>query len=110
LTPANAADISQAPALLGHAPKAKAVIADKGYDADALVEHIEAQGAQAVIPPRKHRKAPRDYDRHRYQARNLIERLIRKLKAFRRLATRYEKLDTHFAAFLSLVCTCLWLA
>lgn len=50
------------------------MIADKGYDADAFVEYIQSQQAEAIIPPRSNRKHPRHYDRHRYQARNLIER------------------------------------
>lgn len=85
------------------------MIADKGYDADALVERIKAQQAEAIIPPRSNRKNPRNYDRHRYKARNLVERCFNQLKHFRRIATRYEKLAAHFAAMLLCRYTVLWL-
>lgn len=85
------------------------MIADKGYDADALVEQIQAQKTEAVIPPRSNRKNPRDYDRQRYKARNLIERCFNLLKHYRRIATRYEKLSAHFAAMLLCRYTLVWL-
>ena len=63
LTGGQEADITQAEALIeGH--DAGAVIADKGYDSDALVATIEGRGAEAVIPPKKNRIVRRDYDRH----------------------------------------------
>ncbi len=85
------------------------MIADKGYDADALVERIASQYAQAIIPPRSNRNNPRDYDRHRYQACNLVERCFNWLKQFRRIATRYEKLAIRFAAMLTCAFIVLWL-
>lgn len=85
------------------------MIADKGYDADALIQRIEAAGAEAIIPPRSNRNAPRDYDRHRYQARNLVERFFNRLKHFRRIATRYEKLDVNFLSMVTCGCILLWL-
>ncbi len=108
LTAGQIADISQAPALLsGFSPEM--VIADKGYDADPLVEDIQARGVQAVIPPRSNRKVLRDYDRHWYKDRNLVERFFNRIKQFRRIATRYEKLDRNFLAMITLVCSYLWL-
>jgi len=86
-----------------------AVIADKGYDADALVQRIQASGARAVIPPRSNRKELRVYDMHLYKDRNLIERFFARIKHFRRIATRYEKLARSYMAFLHLVCTFVWL-
>ena len=59
------------------------MIADKGYDADALIEHIHAHGAEAIIPARSNRTRPHEYDRHRYKARNLVERFFAHLKQFR---------------------------
>ena len=85
------------------------MIADKGYDADALVEYIQSQGALAIIPPRSNRNTLRDYDRHIYKARNLVERFFAQLKQFRRIATRYEKLAAHFAAMVTCGCILLWL-
>lgn len=109
MTGANLADITEAPALLDQAPGADAVIADKGYDANALVERIETAGAEAIIPPRSNRRTPRSYDTHRYRARNLVERFFNQLKQFRRIATRYEKLAKHFAAMVTCRCIVLWL-
>jgi transposase len=102
------ADIDFATDLIANI-RTDAVIADKGYDADALVQRIQATGAQAVIPPRANRKELRFYDTHLYKDRNLIERFFARIKHFRRIATRYEKLDPRYMAFLHLVCTFVWL-
>ena len=99
LTPGQASDIGQATELLAnHEPAV--VIGDKGYDGDAFVEVIEARGAEAVIPPKKNRLQLREYDRHTYKERNLIERFWSKAKQFRRVATRYEKKAVNFLAFV----------
>lgn len=93
------ADISYAPALL-EGLACQTVIADKGYDSDQLLRLItETHHAQAVIPPKKNRKKPREYDRHLYKSRNLVERFINLTKHFRRAATRYEKTARNFLAF-----------
>jgi transposase len=85
-------------------------VGDKGYDADECVRAIEAQGAQAVIAPRKRRAQPRDYDRHLYKDRNLVERFFNRIKQFRHIATRYEKLAPNFLSMIQLVCAYIWLA
>ena len=110
MTGAEQADIGQAQALLEMTPQAQAVLADKGYDSDALVAHIEQMPAEPIIPPRSNRKTLRPYDKHRYKARNLVERFFNRLKQFRRIATRYEKLCSHFAAMVLCGCIVLWLA
>jgi transposase len=97
-------DCTQAIALLGQ-HKAQAVLADKGYDADAIIGHVEAMGAKAVVPPKRNRKVQREYDKDLYKQRNRIERCFSKLKQFRRLATRYEKSKACFAALIALACT-----
>lgn len=79
-------------------------MADKGYDADALVQAVEATGAQAVIPPRSNRRNPRDFDRQVYRHRNLIERFFNRIKHYRRIATRYDKLARSYIAFVQLAC------
>ena len=84
-------------------------MADKGYDADYLVEAIGQKGAEAVIPPRSHRKTPRNYDRHLYKERNLIERMFNLLKHFLRISTRYDKTALSFISFLHMAGTYLWL-
>ena len=89
---------------------ARVIIGDKGYDADALIEFIRAGAAQAVIPPRSNRRVLRDYDTHLYKDRNLIGRFFARIKQFRRIATRYDKLARSYMAFLHLVCTFVWLA
>lgn len=108
ITPGQQAEIRQAnPLIQGFS--ADYVIADKGYDADAFMTTIEASEAIAVIPPRKHRKAPRAYDEHLYRERHLVERVFQKLKHYRRIATRYERLAITYQAMLSLVATIIWL-
>lgn len=87
--PGQAADTSQAEALIEGLP-IEAVIADKGYDSRAVVEAIEARGAEAVIPSLKNRAEQRDHDRERYKDRNLGERFWSRAKQYRRVATRYE--------------------
>lgn len=81
-----------------------ALIADRGYDANALVSAVEQRGALAVIPPRSNRLVQRHYDRHLYRRRNLIERFFNRLKQFRRVATRYDKLARSFLVFAQLAC------
>ena len=108
LTGGNVADIKQGPAWVATIAT-DAVIADKGYDSEAFVQTIHASGAEAIIPPRRNRRTPREYDRERYKARNLIERFFNRLKPFRRLATRYDKLANRFKAFLHLACAYIWL-
>jgi transposase len=101
ITPGQQADITQAANLLeGYQPEA--VLADKGYDSDALVNAIEAKGAAAVIPPKANRLEQREYDADLYKERNQVERFINRLKQFRRVATRYEKTARNFLAFIQL--------
>ena len=109
LSAGQVADIECAHDLIADMPCAS-LVADKGYDANALVMSIEASGAQAVIPPRSNRIAPRQYDRCAYRARNLIERFFNRIKQFRRIATRYDKLAKSFLSFIHLACAFVWLA
>lgn len=102
-------DINYAAQLIDHLPT-QAVIADKGYDANHFMATIEVSGAQAVIPPRSNRLTPRPFDRDLYKARNLVERFFARLKHFRRIATRYDKLAKSFLSFIHIACTFVWLA
>ena len=88
---------------------ADATIADKGYDADHLVDRIAQTGTQAVIPPKRNRKVQRPYDADLYKERNIIERFFNKLKQFRRVATRYDKLLVNFMGFVKLAAIAIWL-
>jgi transposase len=99
LTPGQAADVTQAEALLEAVPF-EVVIADRGYDSKALVGAIEARGGEAVIPTQKSRKVQRAIDRERYKDRNLAERFWARVKQYRRVATRYEKTARNFLAFV----------
>jgi putative transposase len=89
--------------LASHEPKY--VIADKGYDSDALIEVIAEHGAKAVIPPRSNRNDKRRYSKRRYKTRNLVERFFNRLKHYRRIATRYEKTARNFLTFVNLAAT-----
>jgi len=102
LTEGQAHDITQADTLL-QGIDTDAVVADKAFDSDALLHTITDTGAKAVIPPRSNGNTPREYDVHQYKHRNLIERLFCRMKHFRRIATRYDKLAQRFASFVALV-------
>lgn len=109
LTGGQVSDVIQAAALI-NGFQAQAVVGDKGYDANALIALICTMGAQAVIPPRENRLEQRLYDHHLYEDRNLVERFFNRLKQFRRIATRYEKLSANFMAMVNIACTYIWLA
>ena len=85
------------------------MVADKGYDADAFIATVRARGAAAVIPPRKHRQPPREYDRPVYQERPLIECCLGKIKPYRRIFSRFEKTARNSMGFLRFVATLIWL-
>ena len=81
---------------------ADATIADKGYDADHLCDRIAESGGKSVIPPKRNRTIKRPYEPELYKERNIIERFFNKLKQFRRVATRYDKLLANFMGFVKL--------
>lgn len=108
LTGGQAHDLTQAEALLPPEPM-EAVIADKGYDAAWFLEVIEERGAMPVIPPRSNRKTPREYDAHRYKERHLVECLISKIKYYRRVFSRFDKLAQSYLGFLHFVSALIWL-
>jgi transposase len=108
LTPGQQHDITQAELLLNES-ECDFVIADTSYDAQAFRTLIESKGAIAVIPSRKNRKQPFDYDRHLYKERHLIECFFNKIKHFRRIFSRFDKLDSRFLGFLSFAATLIWL-
>jgi transposase len=108
LTPGQAADINQAVPLLDQV-EPDALLADKAYDSDALVETLEERGITPVIPPKANRREPRKTDFALYRERNLVERFFNRLKQYRALATRYDKLANTFLAAVALVCVLFWL-
>jgi transposase len=95
LTGGQEADVTRAePLMQGH--KTGAVIADKAYDSNAIVDMAKRRGAEVVIPSKKNRKVPREYDKHLYKERKKVEWFINLLKQYRRVATRYEKTARNF--------------
>lgn len=97
LSAGNINDMSMAGTLIeAAAGRFDRLIADRGYDSNAIRAAIAAQGAQVVIPSTTSRRAPIPYDRDAYKARNLVERLWCRLKDWRRVATRYDKLAANY--------------
>lgn len=86
------------------------LIADKGYDANALREAVRNRGAWANIPPKANRREPICFSKHLYKARNLVERFFNRIKQFRRIATRYDKLAENFLAAVKLASIRVWIA
>jgi transposase len=101
-------DITQADDLIA-AFNFERVIADRSYDADEFLSRIAENEAEAVIPPRKNRKEQREYDHHLYKERHLIECFFNKIKHYRRLFSRFEKLDQRHLGFLSFAGALIWL-
>ena len=87
---------------------AEQLLADKGYDSNAIVEQAEKQGMKAVIPPRKNRKTARRYDKALYKLRHLVENAFLHLKRWRGVATRYAKNTASFLAAVQIRCIALW--
>jgi transposase len=77
------------------------LVMDRAYEGAPTRELAERLGFKPVVPPKKNRKQPWEYDREMYKKRNEIERLFRRIKGFRRVFTRYDKLDVMFAAFVT---------
>lgn len=103
LTTGNVNDCKAAIDVLSHVELAGSmVIGDKGYDSDEIMLYIEDRDAMHTIPPRSNRNNQRNYDKLRYKERHLVENFFLKLKHFRRVATRYDKLAKSFFAFVLL--------
>lgn len=101
-------DMTQADALIdGY--ESEYVIADKSYDADDFRQTIRASGAEPVIPSRSNRKELYDYDKHLYKERHLVECFINKIKHYRRIFSRFEKLAKRYLGFLHFVSALIWL-
>lgn len=108
LTGGECHDSPHAPALI-EGYEARVLIADKGYDSGPLITSVEGRGMLAVIPPKKNRLEQRDYDRHLYRERHLVECFINKIKHYRRVFSRFEKLSKNYLGFLSFVSALVWL-
>ncbi len=108
LSPGQASDKAAVAELLAAHPAPGDVVADRGYDARAIIELIEAHGGRGHIPSQRDRKVQRSVDPAFYRQRNLVERFFNKLKHFRKIATRYEKSARNFLAAVLIACTRLW--
>jgi transposase len=108
LTPGQRNDITQAKSLCQSISNA-IVIADKGYDCDDFIVTLADQKCGSNIPPRSNRKKPREYDKHLYEERHVIECFIGKIKHFRRIFSRYDKSAQSYTAFLYFVGVLIWI-
>ena len=109
LSPGQASDMTAVPQLLAGLPTPLVVLADRGYDSNAVLDLIARSGAQAAIPSCIRRVVKRSVDPFIYRQRNLVERFFCKLKQFRRVATRFDKLARNFLAAVLLASTRIWL-
>jgi transposase len=89
--------------------EAQYLLADRGYDSNAIAEQAQRQGMEVLIPPRKNRKAPRSYDKYLYRYRHLVENAFLQLKRWRGIATRYAKRAESFLAAVQVRCLAPWL-
>ena len=109
LTSGNVADITAAPKLIERAAGLGYLIGDKGYDTDSLRAMIRDRGGRPVIPGKANRKRKIPLDKARYKSRHLVENAFGRLKDFRRIATRYDKLARNFLAAAVLVGALYWI-
>lgn len=108
LSPGQASDKTCAPALIRNLPPGRDLVADRGYDAAALIDLVAAQGGRAHIPTCRDRKVQRSVTPNLYRQRNLIERFFNRLKHFRRIATRYDKTARNFLSAVLLASARIW--
>ncbi|MGE0769972.1 MAG: IS5 family transposase [Hyphomicrobiaceae bacterium] len=109
LTEGQAHDGKSAEDMLAALPRKCVVLADRGYDSDALRAMIAAQGATANIRPLDHRTHPPMFSPRAYKRRNLVERFFNKIKHYRAVATRFDKHDANFLASVKLAALRIWM-
>jgi len=88
---------------------AEVLLADRGYDTNAIIEAARAAGMEIVIPPKRNRKEQREYDEYLYKLRHLVENAFLMLKRWREIATRYAKNTTSFLAAVHIRCIAIWI-
>jgi len=106
LSAGNINDISMAEALIRAAGPFRRLLADRGYDANHLRKLLAQRGTEAIIPSTTSRKTPIPYDTSAYKDRNRVERMWCRLKDFRRVATRYDKLARNYLSSVFIAATC----
>jgi transposase len=107
ITEGTTADCTQAHLLIENLP-AKYLLADRGYDSDSIIDQAKKQNIKPVIPSRKHRKVPRDYDKNTYKMRHIIENTFLRMKRWRGISTRYAKKASSFLAAVQICCIAVW--
>jgi len=108
ITKGQDADIGQAEKLIKE-DRCKYLLADRGYDSDTFRNILKKKGINSVIPGRKNRKQPIEYDQQLYKKRNAAERFFGRIKEFRRIATRYDKTSVMFKGAIALASIAIWL-
>lgn len=108
LTGGHRHDVTQAQALLAGFDVER-LLADRGYAAEHFITYLLDRGIETVMPPHQRAKVLREYDRWIYRERHLVECFINKIKHFRRIFSRFEKLDRSYLGFLHFVATLIWL-
>ncbi len=110
LTGGEVHDIRAAPELIARLPEADFVVADKGYDSEPIREQIRKKNGKPVIPRKSNSKTGNaDMDWCLYKYRHLVENAFARLKHYRAIATRYDKLARNYASTLALACCMMWL-
>lgn len=108
ITAGQVSDHKPAPSLLGSLPPADTCLADGGYDGDKLRRFLIERGTLPVIPNNPRRINLHPFDAAAYRARNAIERMFSRLKDWRRIATRYDKLATNYASAVAIAAIAMW--
>lgn len=108
LAPGNLHDVTMAPAVLARVAQLERLIADKAYDTNSFRQLLAERRIEAVIPSACRRNPIIPHDILAYRLRNLIERMFGRLKDFRRVATRYDKLARNFLATVTLAALIIW--
>jgi transposase len=112
LSPGNEHDAPEGRKLLGHLGNFLgkcSILMDKAYEGDETRRCVRKLGYKPVVPPKKNRVIPWKYSKRLYKKRNEVERLFRNLKGFRRVFTRYDKLDVMFIGFVMFALAVMWL-
>jgi transposase len=108
LTPGQSSEIKQAAKLIEGIENSN-IMADKGYDCDEFVEKIKSQNCNPVIPPKENRKVKREIDYRLYKERHLVECFFSKIKHFRRIFSRFDKMAISYMGFLAFASIIIWL-
>jgi transposase len=108
LTPGQSSEIKQAPELIKGIINAN-ILGDKAFDCDDFIDQIKSQNCTPIIPPKENRKIKREVDYILYKERHLVECFFSKIKQFRRIFSRFDKMAEAYMGFLAFASTIIWL-